>query len=410
MNQTASQPRALDGRVVVDLTQGMCGPFASHLLATAGAEIIKVEPLAGDYARQFGPPFVGDQSAVFLALNRSKQSIALDLDAPKGADVLRRLLGIADIVLEDFAPHETARRALLDGLAESVVRCSITAFGEEGPLRDQPGSELVLQAMSDFSGSLGAIGEPPERLGGDVANLNTGIFAFDAILAAMFHRDRTGEGQRVSVSQWGTLLHMRSIIWAAQSDPDEWYGFHCDTYTKPRDHGYRTADLPIYFAPRRMPEDSWVSLLDELGLLEVAVEDPRFDNGGREAVGLGRYAHEVKPIWEEAFKQFTAGEVVELLRRFGAEAVPLNDHQSLLAHPQVQAMELVSATTHPTAGPVQALLPPWRFDATQPSAGNPSPLLGQHTEAILERLSYDREVIQGLESAGIIARGTPIRS
>src|SRR5581483_5621491 len=239
-------PGALSGYTVIDLTQGLCGPFGSMRLGDAGAEVIKIEPLTGDSSRVMGPPFLGDQSAVFLALNRNKKSVALDVHTSEGQELVRRLVTEADVVLEDLGPGQAEKLGLgydaLQKLNPKLVYCAISAFGEEGPLRDLPGAEFVVQAMADYTNSLGRIGEPPVRLGSDVASLNTGIFASQAVTAALFHRARKGEGQRVAVSMLGTLLHMRGIMWTSMSDPDEWYGFHLDHYTKPPDHGYKTKD------------------------------------------------------------------------------------------------------------------------------------------------------------------------
>src|SRR5712692_8244639 len=181
---------ALSGFTVIDLTQGLCGPFGSMRRGDAGAAGIKIEPLAGDSARGMGPPFLGDESAVFLSLNRNKKSLALDMHKSEGQDIVQRLVSQADVLLEDFGPGETEKLGLgysdLQKLNPKLVYCAINAFGEEGPLRQLPGAELVVQAMADYTNSLGRIGEPPVRLGTDVASLNTGIFASQAVTAALF--------------------------------------------------------------------------------------------------------------------------------------------------------------------------------------------------------------------------------
>src|SRR5580698_6012568 len=193
-------------------------------LGDGGAEVIKVEPPAGDFARRMGPPFIGDESAVFLSLNRNKKSVVIDLESSSGRETAAWLAREADVVVEDFGPGVATTMGLdytrLRAANPKLIYCSITAFGEEGPLRHLPGSELVVQAMAEYTTSLGRIGDPPVRVGADIASLNTGTFAAQAILAALFHRLRSGEGQRVAVSQLGTLLNMRGIMWHALSDPD----------------------------------------------------------------------------------------------------------------------------------------------------------------------------------------------
>src|SRR5262245_31407004 len=154
---------ALSGFTIVDLTQGLCGPFGSMRLGDAGAEVIKVEPLVGDAARTMGPPFIGDESAVFLSLNRNKKSLALDVTKPEGQDIVRRLVTKADVFFEDLGPEETEKLGLgydeLEKLNPRLVYCAISAFGEEGPLRNLPGAEFVIQVMADYTNSLGRIGE-----------------------------------------------------------------------------------------------------------------------------------------------------------------------------------------------------------------------------------------------------------
>src|SRR5215510_11379590 len=396
---------ALSGFTIIDLTQGLCGPFGSMRLGDAGAEVIKIEPLAGDSARTMGPPFIGGESAVFLSLNRNKKSLALDLHTPEGQDIVRRLVALADIFLEDLGPGEAGKLGLgyedLQALNPKLVYCAISAFGEEGPLRDLPGAELVIQAMADYTNSLGQIGEPPVRLGTDVASLNTGVFASQAVTAALFHRARTGEGQRVAVSMLSTLLHMRGIMWTSMTDPDDWYGFHLDNYTKPPDYGYKTKNGQVFFGLRRGSSEDWDRLMISLGLEEY-INDPRFAGFGREATSIGRYAAEVKPIWEQAFKEMSNEDVIRLVHEFSGDAVPFTDYPTLFAHAQVQELNVVQEIDHPTVGTFKTIGPVWRFSDTGAKVQSPPPLLGQHTEEILQGLGFSREKIQELRTEGVV--------
>ncbi len=396
---------ALAGFTVVDLTQGLCGPFGSMRLGDAGAEILKIEPRTGDSSRTMGPPFIGDESMVFLSLNRNKKSLALDIDTPEGQDIVRRLVAKADVLLEDLGPGEAEKLGLgytdLQKVNPKLVYCAISAFGEEGPLRNLPGAELVIQAMADYTNSLGRIGEPPVRLGTDVASMNTGIFASQAVTAALFHRMRKGEGQRVSVSMLGTLLHMRGIMWTAMSDPDDWYGFHLDNYTKPPDYGYKTKDGRIYFGLRRGDSEDWDRLLITLGMTEQ-LSDPRFADFGRQATSIGRYAPEVKPIWEDAFKEMTNEEVIKLIHEFNGDAVSFLDYPALMTHPQVQELKVIQEIDHPTAGTFKTIGPVWRLADTPAQVQSPPPILGQHTEEILAGIGVSSVEIAQLRASGVI--------
>jgi crotonobetainyl-CoA:carnitine CoA-transferase CaiB-like acyl-CoA transferase len=255
--------------------------------------------------------------------------------------------------------------------------------------------------MAEYTASLGRIGEPPIRMGADVASLNTGIFAAQVILAALFHRIRTGLGQRVSVSEFGTLLHMRGIMWHSLTDPDDWYGFHLDHYTKPPDHGYQARDGALYFILRRGNSEDWDRLMLELGM-ERVLDDQRFADYGRAATSIGRYATEVKYIWEDAFKNRARDEIVELMKSIGGDAVPIMDYPSLLAHPQVAALEAVTEFDHPTAGRVKAIRPVARFSDTPSAIRCPPPTLGQHTDEILGELGYSGAEIAALRASRIV--------
>jgi glutaryl-CoA transferase len=390
---------SLDGFRVIDFTQGLCGPFCTMQLGDGGAEVIKIEPPKGDFARRMGPPFVGEESAVFLSLNRNKKSVVLDLETPYGRKAAVHLARSADVLVQDFGPDGAERMGL--GLAQlreanpKLVYCSITPFGEDGPLRDAPGSELVVQAMAEYTASLGRIGEKPVRVGADVASLNTGIFAAQAILAALFHRLRTGEGQRVAVSEFGSLLHLRGIMWHSMSDPDDWYGFHLDHYTAPPDYGYQAKDGSLYFILRRANSEDWDRLVLELGMEQVFA-DPRFDDFGRAATSIGRYAAEVKPIWEKAFQNRTREEIISLVHSIGGDAVPFMDYPALLAHPQVTALEAITEIDHSAAGKFKTVRPVARFSETQESIRLPPPRLGHHTQEVLHAAGIvDSDAISG---------------
>ena len=398
-------PGALDGFTIIDFTQGLCGPFASMRLADAGAEVVKIEPLTGDAARTMGPPFIQDESAVFLSLNRNKKSIALDVTKPEGREIAQKLIARAAVVLEDFGPGRAEKLGLgyedLNQTNPTLVYCAISAFGEEGPLRDQPGAELVVQAMADYTHSLGKIGDAPVRLGTDVASLNTGIMASQAVTAGLFHRVRKGAGQRVAVSMLGTLLHMRGIMWTAMTDPDEWYGFHLDHYTRPPDEGYKTKDGHVYFGLRRGNSEDWDRLMLTLGL-EEHIADPRFEGFGREATSIGRYAPEVKPIWEQAFQQLTNADVVKLVHEFHGDAVPFNNYPALCAHPQVAELDILKEVDHPAAGRFRTIGPVWRFADTPAEIKTSPPTLGQHTGEVLTGLGMREADLQQLRAARIV--------
>lgn len=398
----------LEGFTVLELATGLCGPFAALRLADLGADVVKVEPLTGDPVRGHGPPFAHGAAAAFNALNRGKRSIAVDLASAEGSALVRRLAAEVDVVIESFGPGGAEALGLGDAELRAanpgLVYCAISPYGEDGPWRNRPGAELVVQAASDYWASVGRLGEPPVRVGADIAGLNTAVFAAQAVNAALFARLRHPQrlGQRVSVSLLGTLLHMRGVIWAVSSNPDQWYGFHNDTDTRGLENGYRTADGRIYFALRRANSEDYDTLMVHLGLVDY-LDDPRFGNFGRDAAPMGRRQDEAKEVWEQGFAPLRTEEVVQLILDAGGDAVPLTDYPMIVDHPQTAAIgALVDAAT-PDGGTFRTVGNAWRFSGTpvSPALGAP-PRLGQHTDDVLAAAGLDGTAIAELRAAHIV--------
>jgi crotonobetainyl-CoA:carnitine CoA-transferase CaiB-like acyl-CoA transferase len=414
----AATAAPLAGTLVVELAEGVAGPFACARLADLGAAVVKIERIDGDPARDHGPALPGASgaapalTATFAALNRGKRSIAVDLAQPDGRALVRRLLERADVVVEGLPPGEAAGHGLAydDAAAANpgLVYVAVSGWGEHGPLAGQPAAELAVQAMAEYLSSLGRIGEPPVRLGTDVAGMNTGIFACQAALAGLLVRQgvgptdgRPGGGQRVAVSMLGSLLHLRGIMWTARSNPDDWYGFHLDHYTNPPESGYRTADGQVFFGLRRGNSEDFDQLMIALGLVEH-ITDPRFVDFGRQAAPLGRYAVEAKEVWESAFETMTTQEVIDLFHERGGDAVPFTDHPTITAHPQVEAIGALTTVEQEGFGPLRAVAPPWTFTATPAVIGAGAPALGRHTDEILSELGLTAGELADLRARGVI--------
>ena len=337
----------LSGVRVLEASQGLAGPFASLLLAEVGAEVVKVEPPGGDRTRRFVPACLQGDGAAFAALNRNKQTVELDLTTAYGQQAFRKLAASADVVIEDWGPGAAedvdCGYGALAQHRDDLIYCSITAFGRKGPYRSNPTSELIAQGWTQYLQNLGAPGEPPERCGADIAGLGTGMMSFLGILAALYHKLRKpGEGQRVDVSWLGTMMFFKSALWAALSDPDAWEGDdYCNSEVKGRWYGYRAQDRPLYFNLNNCTEEQYLSLLDGLGMLDEALEDQRFANAGRDAVGLGRYAKEAQPVWERYFARKPASEVVDMINEHGGAAVPMLRLDEVFQHPQAATLNLL---------------------------------------------------------------------
>lgn len=390
---------------VLDFSQGHGGPYCTMHLGDAGAEVIKVEPLDGDWARRLGPPFVAGESAYFLALNRNKKSITLDLKKPEGVKIALELAKRCDVIVENFRPGVAERLNIgyqaIHKINPRAIYCSMTALDSEGPEKDAPGTELTLQARGGVMRTSGSDGRPPIRFGEDALASVTGNYATQAIVAALFHRARGGQGQHVKVSMLRSSMHLQSTTFTFDCSPD---GGLDDPRRQTRgpSPGYRTKDLPIGFTFPFMlagypADEKWKEFCNRIGLSHIA-EDPRF--GTR----YGREAHEkeLRRYYEEAFKDKSSAELLKLLEELGALNSPYNDFPSLFSHPQVLENDMVMEFEHPTAGKLKTVGFPSVLSQTPKEIRLPPPLLGQHKQEILADLGYSPSQIQSLAEKGVV--------
>ena len=380
-------PGPLDGYRVVEIAEGVAGPYTAMSLGDAGADVVKVESPQGDRSRGWAPA-AGSDSALFRALNRSKRGIVLDWSSAEDIETARRLLTQADVAVVDKhgLPAEL-RWERLD--APGLVYCAISGFGPHGPWADRPGSEIATQMASEATSSLGRIGEPPVRHGSDIGSVYAANNAIQAICAALYARDDSDPahptgGQRVEVSLFGSLIAMRSTMWVALSNPDEWWGFHLDSYVKPPDHGYQCRDLPIYFSLARMRGDAVEGLIDELGM-EWAREHPDYEKLRTDGAGsAGRYAAELRPLWERGFANHEAEDVIEIVERWGGWAFPMHDYERLSRDPQVAAVGALIDLEQSDGTVMRQVAPPWDFEGTAVATlRRPAPRLGEHQAEVV---------------------------
>ncbi len=395
----------LEGLRVVELAEGVAGPYCAQELADAGASVVKVEKPGGDRTRGWGSRKRGDVGVAFLAINRGKRGVALDPDSEKGAAILRKLIASADIVIADagWSADAALQYDSLGELNPQLVYCRFSEYGKAGPWADQPPyGELVAQLAGDGTGSLGAIGQPPVRMATDIASMYAAIYAVMSICAAVYARDESG-GQRIDVSLFGSILAMRSTLWVALSNPDEWWGFHLDSYIKPPDTGYHCKDGAIYFSLARTSPEQREELYRELGM-EWVEDDPLFelvniDTGG----GGGRYSHLARPVWERALANFSIDEAIEITRRYGGWAYPKNDYEALVADEQAQHVGLIETVAQPGAGTLSQVAPPWDFEGTPAAIQGPAPQLGEHNAAVLAEAGYSEAEIARFRDEGALS-------
>jgi crotonobetainyl-CoA:carnitine CoA-transferase CaiB-like acyl-CoA transferase len=374
----------LAGIRVLELAEGTAGPCTGSLLAAAGADVVKIEPPGGDRSRGWTPVLGGGMSAPFLALNRNKRSACLDLTAPD-VNIGPALVSWADVVIVDhttapITPEEVAE------VNPDAVYCRVSGFGPDGPQRDEPSDELPAQLLSEVTASLGVPGEPPVRLGTDVAGMYTGIYGLQAVTAALVARETSGRGQLVDVSLLGSLLAMRSTLWVSQSCPDEWWGFHLDSYTKDPWPGYRCKSGRI-FAWLRGPAFR-NGLVEDLRM-EWVYDDPRLPLVLSEGCAPGtRHTDELTEVWDRAFADFTIEELITLTEPYGGQVVPAADYAELARDRHAREAGLFRRIDQPGIGPVDVVAPPWtHFDGEELGELRPAPRLGEHTAEVLRELT-----------------------
>jgi crotonobetainyl-CoA:carnitine CoA-transferase CaiB-like acyl-CoA transferase len=365
----------LTGTRVVELTEGVAGPMTGRLLGDAGADVIKVETSAGDRTRGWVPQKDGTGVA-FITLNRNKRSIVLD---HKSAE-FSALIDSADVLVVDQGLLEVA-----SVMAESprVIVCVISGWGSRGPWANRPGGELVAQMAAEATLSLGRIAEEPVRIGTDHASIQTALHAMQAITAALFAFE--GTGQRIDVSLFGSLLNMRSTMWAALSNPDSWRGFHLDSYVKPPEYGYTCRDRRIFFSVGRV--DDIRALLRDLKM-DFVVEDSRWPMFSRDVGGgLGQNSHLVHDLWDQGLHAWTFAEAAAIIESHGGFVFPFFTFEDFVADAHVQEMGLITEETFPSGTPFRDLRPPWIFSETPASIRRPAPTLDQHGSEVRSEIA-----------------------
>lgn len=392
----------LAGYRVLELAHLIAGPVCGMYLADMGADVVKIEhPVDGDASRVVYGTHYGGESAVFVTVNRNKRSVALDLGRADGLALFRRLVAGADVVIEAYRGGVAERLGVdygaLAPLNTRLVYCSLSAFGPDGPWRDKPGLDMLVQAMGGIMSVTGESEQAPVLTGAPVVDTMGALMAGQGIVTALLHRERTGRGQRVDVSllNGALLAHAArlSIFLATGEEPGRWGSGH--PYMVPF-QALPARDGYVYVAVWR--DRLWRPFCEAIGEAGLA-DDPRFAT--REA-RLERRA-ELTALLEALFRQGTVAEWMARLEARDVLCVPVNRYADLPADPAVQASGMLTDEEHPRAGHIRTLATPIRFSETPGSIRTPSPMLGEHTEAVLADAGVTPAELAHLKRQKVIA-------
>ncbi|ABK08160.1 MULTISPECIES: CaiB/BaiF CoA transferase family protein [Burkholderia cepacia complex] len=394
---------------VLDLTRVLAGPWCAQTLADFGADVIKVErPGAGDDTRHWGPPYLKDadgadtaEAAYYLAANRNKRSVTIDIATPEGQQIVRELAAQSDVVLENYKVGQLKKYGLdydsLRAVKPDLVYCSVTGFGQTGPYAHRAGYDFIVQGIGGFMSITGERdGEPgggPQKAGVAIADLATGLYSTIAVLAALAHRDRTGEGQYIDMAlldvQVALLANMNTNFLASGKPPVRWGNAHPNIVPY---QTFQTRDGWIIVA---VGNDGQFRKFVEAGGRPELADDERF------ATNPSRVRHRdtLVPILAEMVKARGKADWIGALEAAGVPCGPINDLDEVFDNEQVVARGMQVSLPHPCGADVKLVRNPIRMSATPPDARTAPPLLGAQTEDVLrDMLGYDDVRIAALKA------------
>ncbi len=401
--------RSLENIRILDITRALAGPYCTMMLGDFGADVIKVErPGRGDESRSWGPPFVGDpygpypgESAYFISTNRNKRSITVNLKSAEGQEIVQRLVRISDVMVENFRTGVLDKMGLgyenVRLLNPGLVYCSISGYGRSGPNAERPGYDAILQAEGGMMSITGPVEGPPSRVGIPIIDINTGMFAATAILAALRVRDITGEGQLVDMSLLDT--HVALLANVASN--------YLIGGTEPRRYGNAHPNLTPYeafqardrwFVLGAANDGQWRLLCELIDRPELK-DDPRFDSNSQRLANRDA----LMGILNEIFVARNADDWLSDLKEAGLPCGPINTIADVFDHPQAKDRELAIQTQHSTAGKIKLTGFPYKLSQTPAVVHHPPPTLGEHTQEVLvELLSYTPEDVLKFREQGTI--------
>lgn len=398
----SSDEQPLDGLTVLDASRVLVGPFCTMQLGDLGADVIKVErPDGGDQTRGWHPPTYGEESAYYVSINRNKRSVTLNLASEDGREVFRDLASEADVLVENFRVGKMEEWGLdystLKERNPDLVYCSLSGYGEWGPQKDRPAYDIMMQAEGGMMSITGEENGPPVRVGVAIADIGAGMYATQAILAALLYRELGDSGgQKIDVSlldgQVAWMSYMASNYFATGDPPGRMGSKHP---TIAPYQAFETTDGYVVVATAS--ENLWPKFCRALDR-EDLIDDERF------AVNADRVENrsELDQILDDEFAQYSTAEAVARMEEAGVPASRVRDMEEVFENPQVRARNMQQTVEHPTIGQMKMAGSPMHFSQTPTAIERHPPLLGEHTEEILHEFGYDSETIANLDDRDII--------
>ncbi|XP_062423900.1 succinate--hydroxymethylglutarate CoA-transferase [Rhea pennata] len=400
----ATNIKPLDGVKILDLTRVLAGPFATMNLGDLGAEVIKVErPGAGDDARAWGPPFAGTESVYYLSVNRNKKSIAVNMKHPKGTKLVRELAAVSDVFVENYIPGKLTEMGLgyedIKKIAPHIVYCSITGYGQTGPMVQRGGYDSIAAAVSGLMHITGHEDGEPVRSGVAMTDLATGLYTYGAIMAGLLQRYKTGKGLHIDCnllsSQVACLTHVAANYLNCKIEAKRWGTAHGSIVPY---QAFKTKDGYIVVGAGN--DQQFVTVCKILNLPEVS-KDSRYKTNTLRV----QNRKELIEILSTRFSEKTTIKWLQLFEGSGVPYGPINNMQQVFSDPQVLHNGLIMEMNHPTAGRIAVPGPAVRYSEFSVSQAKPPPLVGQHTVEILKGiLGYKDAAIEELLSTGAVAQ------
>lgn len=392
---------ALNGIRVLDLTRVLAGPYCTMILGDLGADVIKVEaPGGSDDTRAWGPPYTGGESAYYLCANRNKRAITLDLKSEDGKNILEKLIQQSDVIIENFKHGTMEKWGLgyeqLNSLNPEIVHCSITGFGHEGPYKDLPGYDFIIQAMSGLMSITGSEESGPTKVGVAISDIFTGLYAAIGIQAALIERNSSGKGQSIDISlfdsQISALANVASNYLVSEKIPKRLGNEHPNIVPY---QVFNTLDGQIAVAVGN--DGQFVKFMNVVGLTDFSKDEkyatnPKRLENRRELVDLisGQMTKKDTQFW------------ITNLRENGIPSGPINTIAEMFQDPHVKASGIVKEVAHPTAGTISLVGSPLKLSRTPTEVAKHPPLAGEHTEEVLKEIGLSSSAISKLKEKNII--------